>query len=77
MLDDEDVNLINCSFVYMFRPTKRVGGAGDTSLGPPNLFQEKGPHEAFKLILIFTFLGCLFMLFLFLSLSIALNTWVE
>ena len=61
------------------RPTKRgegrgggVGGAGVTSPGPPNLFRAKGSHEAFKLIFIFTFLGCIFTLFLFLSLSIAL-----
>ena len=29
------------------RPTEKWGGAGDTSPSPPNLFREKGPHEAF------------------------------
>ena len=37
------------------------GGAGDTSSGPPNLFRERGPTRSFS----FTFLGCIFMLFLF------------
>ena len=49
----------------------RGGGAGDTSPGPPNLFREKGPHEAFKSF--FAFLGCIITLFLLLSLSIALS----
>ena len=43
---------------------------GDTSPGPPNF---KGPHEAFYFQDFFTFLGCIFMLILFLSLSIALS----
>ena len=56
------------------RPTERWGEAGDISLGHPNLFQEKGRHEDFKFFFfIFTFLGCIFTLFLFLPLSIALS----
>ena len=43
----------------------REAGSGDTSPGPPNLFQEKGPQEAFL------FLGCIFALVLLLLLSMS------
>ena len=39
------------------------GGTGDTSPGPTSF---EGPHEAF---IIFTFMCCIFTLFLYLSLS--------
>ena len=38
------------------------GGTGDTSLESLNFFLEKGPHEAFKMIFIFTFLDYIFTL---------------
>ena len=63
--------------VEMDRPTKRGGEgggkggeAGDSSPGPPIFFREQGPHVTFNFF--FFFLGCIFTLFLFLLLSIAL-----
>ena len=44
-------------------------GTGDTFPGPPNF---KGPHVAF-IFMIITFKSCIFTLFLYLLLSIALS----
>ena len=64
------------SYKHAHRPTeRRGGGAEDTSSQPPNWFWERGLT---KLLNWFAFLCCIFRLFLFVSLSIALsglNEW--
>ena len=66
--------------IAVCRPTERGGGGkqGILPRGPQTCFEERGPTRLLKLIFVFTILGCILTIFLFLLLSIALsglNEW--